>query len=240
MTDRVTRIAVLGSTGSIGRSTLEVIHASGGRCRRLCSPPISNVELLLRAGRRFRPRGSWLPTQAAARQDWSAFARRDRSAVGAGGDRRAWPANRDVDMVVSAIVGSAGLQGTWAALEAGKTVALANKESLVVAGPLVTRLARRAGAGPAGRQRAQRGVSGLAGRAARGGAAGRADGQRGAVSHAHAGALGRRDRGRGPGPSHLGHGAEDHHRFGHADEQGPGDHRGPLAVRSDGRSRSPW
>ena len=44
-------------------------------------------------------------------------------------------------MVVSAIVGSAGLQGTWAALEAGKTVALANKESLVVAGPLVTRLA---------------------------------------------------------------------------------------------------
>ena len=45
-------------------------------------------------------------------------------------------------IVVSAIVGSAGLQGTWAALEAGKTVALANKESLVVAGPLVTRLAR--------------------------------------------------------------------------------------------------
>ena len=47
----------------------------------------------------------------------------------------------EVDTVVSAIVGSAGLQGTWAALEAGKTVALANKESLVVAGPLVTRLA---------------------------------------------------------------------------------------------------
>ena len=50
-------------------------------------------------------------------------------------------AEADVDMVVSAVVGSAGLQGTWAALEAGKTVALANKESLVVAGPLVTRLA---------------------------------------------------------------------------------------------------
>ena len=47
----------------------------------------------------------------------------------------------DVDTVVSAIVGSAGLRGTWAALEAGKTVALANKESLVVAGPLVMRLA---------------------------------------------------------------------------------------------------
>ena len=47
----------------------------------------------------------------------------------------------EIDMVLSAIVGSAGLQGTWAALEAGKPVALANKESLVMAGPLVMRLA---------------------------------------------------------------------------------------------------
>ena len=52
-------------------------------------------------------------------------------------------ADPEVDTVVSAVVGSAGLQGTWAALEAGKTVALANKESLVVAGPLVTRLAAK-------------------------------------------------------------------------------------------------
>ena len=52
----------------------------------------------------------------------------------------------DVDVVVSAIVGSAGLRGTWAALESGKTVALANKESLVVGGPLVMELARRTGA----------------------------------------------------------------------------------------------
>jgi 1-deoxy-D-xylulose-5-phosphate reductoisomerase len=48
-----------------------------------------------------------------------------------------------VDIVVSAIVGSAGLRSTWAALNAGKTVALANKESLVVGGPLITELARR-------------------------------------------------------------------------------------------------
>jgi 1-deoxy-D-xylulose-5-phosphate reductoisomerase len=51
--------------------------------------------------------------------------------------------DREAKIVVSAIVGSAGLQGTWAALEAGKTVALANKESLVVGGPLVTELARQ-------------------------------------------------------------------------------------------------
>ena len=48
--------------------------------------------------------------------------------------------------MVSAIVGAAGLRGTWAAIEAGKTVALANKETLVVAGPLVTDLAQQRGA----------------------------------------------------------------------------------------------
>src|SRR5205823_8259506 len=51
----------------------------------------------------------------------------------------------EVDVVVSAIVGAAGLAGTWAALEAGKSVALANKETLVVAGPLVMELAQRRG-----------------------------------------------------------------------------------------------
>src|SRR5207253_5118439 len=51
-----------------------------------------------------------------------------------------------VDVVVTAIVGAAGLAGTWAALEAGKTVAVANKETLVMAGPLVMELARRRGA----------------------------------------------------------------------------------------------
>ena len=52
----------------------------------------------------------------------------------------------DVDTIVSAVVGAAGLEGTWAALEAGKRVALANKETLVVAGPLVMALAKRTGA----------------------------------------------------------------------------------------------
>src|SRR6185437_7691381 len=52
----------------------------------------------------------------------------------------------EIDVVVTAIVGSAGLTGTWAALEAGKTVAVANKETLVMAGPLVMDLAARRGA----------------------------------------------------------------------------------------------
>src|SRR5262249_61267083 len=52
----------------------------------------------------------------------------------------------EVEVVVSAIVGAAGLEGTWAALEKGKTVAVANKETLVMAGPLVMDLAARRGA----------------------------------------------------------------------------------------------
>src|SRR4029077_12137719 len=52
-------------------------------------------------------------------------------------------ADPEVDVVLSAIVGAAGLEGTWAALEAGKTVAVANKETLVMAGPLVMELAAR-------------------------------------------------------------------------------------------------
>ena len=55
-------------------------------------------------------------------------------------------ADPDVDVVLTAIVGAAGLAGTWAALEAGKTVAVANKETLVMAGPLVMDLAARRGA----------------------------------------------------------------------------------------------
>src|SRR5205809_443004 len=58
---------------------------------------------------------------------------------------RAMVSDPDVDVVVSAIVGAAGLAGTWAALEAGKTVAFANKETLVMAGPLVMELARQRG-----------------------------------------------------------------------------------------------
>jgi 1-deoxy-D-xylulose-5-phosphate reductoisomerase len=79
---------------------------------------------------------------AAARQDWSELPKGVELLIGpdAVAGLAAAP---DVDIVVSAIVGSAGLRSTWAALDAGKTVALANKESLVVGGSLVTELAKK-------------------------------------------------------------------------------------------------
>jgi 1-deoxy-D-xylulose-5-phosphate reductoisomerase len=142
MTDRATHVTVLGSTGSIGRSALEVISASGGVLKAFALSAHSSTELLLEQAQTFRPRQIVVTNPvAAARQDWSGLPKETELLIGPDAVTKIVGSN-DVDIVVSSIVGSAGLQGTWAALEAGKTVALANKESMVVGGPLVTQLAR--------------------------------------------------------------------------------------------------
>jgi len=139
-------IAVLGSTGSIGTNTLDVIAASGGRYRARLLAARSSVGTLLEQARVHRP--DWVVVtdpDAAAGVGAAALPEGTRLAVGpdALDDLVREPG---VDRVVSAIVGAAGLRSTWAALDAGKTVALANKETLVMAGPLVTRLAAERGA----------------------------------------------------------------------------------------------
>ena len=139
-------VAVLGSTGSIGKSTLDVIAASGGRFVPHLLAAHRSVGVLLEQAREFRPR--WVvvtdPT-AAAEIGADSLPPGTQLAVGeeALDDLVAAPV---VDRVVSAIVGAAGLRSTWAAVSAGKTVALANKETLVMAGPLVMRLAADSGA----------------------------------------------------------------------------------------------
>jgi len=141
MTTRVTQVAVLGSTGSIGRSTLEVIAASEGTLRAVALSAHSNTSLLAKQARAFRPRRIVVTDPAAAAaHDWSDLPADVELLIGPEALARV-VTDPEVDIVVSAIVGSAALRGTWAALEGGKTVALANKESLVVGGPLVTRLA---------------------------------------------------------------------------------------------------
>lgn len=142
----MTNVAVLGSTGSIGRNALEVVAAAPERLRVVAIAARGSTERLLEQARQARPR--WVvvaDATAAARQDWSLLPAECELLVGDEGLARvvAQPA---VDVVVSAIVGSAGLCSTWAALDAGKTVALANKETLVMAGPLVMALARQRGA----------------------------------------------------------------------------------------------
>lgn len=146
MSSRPKRVAVLGSTGSIGRSTLEVIAASDGALEAVALSAHRGTKLLLEQARAFRPRRILVSDAAAAEsQDWSSLPEGIELLVGPEAVRRLVTEN-GVDVVVSAVVGSAGLLGTWAALEAGKTVALANKESLVMGGALITRMAREHGA----------------------------------------------------------------------------------------------
>lgn len=141
--NRAKTIAVLGSTGSIGRSALEVISASQGALRAIILVARSNTQLLLHQAQEHRPRLVIVTDpKAAEAHSWSDLPPETELRVGYEAVLEAVSAD-DVDMVLSAFVGIAGLRATWAALEAGKTVALANKESLVVAGSLITQLARK-------------------------------------------------------------------------------------------------
>jgi len=136
------RLAILGSTGSIGRSTLEVVERHPDRFTVIALAANRSVRALDEQARRFRPR-----TAVVA----------DAEALSGAEERPGleWAAGReallelcardDVDVVVNALVGAAGLEPTLRTLEAGKRLALANKESLVAGGPLVERAARSGG-----------------------------------------------------------------------------------------------
>lgn len=143
MTDRPINVAVLGSTGSIGLNTLEVIEASQGRFRAAVLTAHSSTGKLIEQAKAVNPDLIVVTDPSAAKKtDWSELPKGVELLVGPEAIERVVAAE-DIGVVVSAIVGSAGLLGTWAALRAGKTVALANKESLVMGGPLITRLAEK-------------------------------------------------------------------------------------------------
>ena len=145
------QIAVLGSTGSIGTSALEVIRASQNTeasqgLQAIALSAHSRLKELVAQAQQFRPRWVIATDEAAAEGfDWSGLPAETELLVGPAELSRV-ASREEVDIVLAAIVGSAGLESTWAALEQGKTVALANKETLVTAGPLVTKLAEERGA----------------------------------------------------------------------------------------------
>jgi 1-deoxy-D-xylulose-5-phosphate reductoisomerase len=142
---RPVNIAVLGSTGSIGGSTLDVVAASQGRLKVAVITARCRTDILLTQAQRFQPRQIVVTDpDAASRQDWSALPKETELLVGEEHLAQV-VARSEIQTVVAAIVGSAGLRSTWAALEAGKRVALANKETLVMAGPLVMQLAAHTG-----------------------------------------------------------------------------------------------
>ena len=146
MADRQQNLAILGSTGSIGQSALEVVASAPERWRVVGLSAHSSLDRLADQARQYRPQ--WVAAtdpDRAAQRDWDDLPGGSQLLTGGGGPEQI--ARQDeVDIVLAAIVGAAGLRSTWAALEAGKRVALANKETLVMAGSLVMQLASRTGA----------------------------------------------------------------------------------------------
>ena len=141
MTPAPRTLAILGSTGSIGQSTLEVVRHSQGVFRVGALSAHRKFDLLCQQAAEFRPRYVVATDGADAEGfDWSCLPPGTELVRGSRGMAQV-VSLPEIDVVVAAVVGSAGLTGTWAALEAGKTVALANKETLVMAGPLVMQLA---------------------------------------------------------------------------------------------------
>ena len=137
---------MLGSTGSIGTKVLDVVRRSKGRFSVNGLAAGENVELLAEQVRQFRPEVVSVMTAELADQVRSMTGFADTRVLYGKEGYKAVATVDGADLVVSAMVGAAGLIPTLAALEAGKDVALANKESLVTAGSLVTSLAREKGA----------------------------------------------------------------------------------------------
>lgn len=140
----VKKVSILGSTGSIGTQTLDVISHYPERFEVEGLAGGYNIPLLLEQIERFRPRKVAVATKEAAEQ-LRAAAKSDAQVLYGEEGLHEIAAGTDAELVVTAIVGSQGLKPTLAAIDAGKHIGLANKETLVSAGHLVTELAQRRG-----------------------------------------------------------------------------------------------
>src|ERR1700704_3918371 len=142
------RIAILGSTGSIGRSTLSVAESYPDRFEIVTLAAGRNLDAAFEQARRWHPQVISMAAEVDANSLSARLKIEGLSGIevvhGAAGTVRV-ATHPDVDFVVSAIVGVAGLEATYEAVRAGKLVGLANKECLVAAGELITAEARRQG-----------------------------------------------------------------------------------------------
>lgn len=145
MMSKKKKISILGSTGSIGLSTLDILDKHSDRFELVAITAWSNAAELRKQIMRHRPQLACIGSEEAAMEL--------KSDPELKGTRILWgseglleSATRDdIDMVVSAIVGSAGLVPTYAAVQAGKDIALANKETLVAAGSIIMKEAAKRG-----------------------------------------------------------------------------------------------
>ena len=204
------RISILGSTGSIGTQCLDVISGNRDRFSVAALSCSKSIELLCRQIEEFSPAAVCVAEEA----DAAELSKKYSGIEFFHGDEglRAIAAMEDCDMVVNSLMGMRGLEPTMAAIEAGKDIAFANKETLVVGGQLVMDAVKR------------RGVKLLP-----------VDSEHSAVFQCiqgiQCGTAKKRDAGAGSGASELVHGKEDNGGFGHDDEQRPRGDRGKVAVR---------
>ena len=138
------RISILGATGSVGQSTLDLVERSPERFEVIALTAQTNVGALAEAARRTDAKLAVI-ADTDRLPDLRDRLQGSRCRAGAGAEGLAEAAGGDADWVMAAIVGCAGLVPTMAAIEAGKAVALANKEALVTAGRLMTDAAKRSG-----------------------------------------------------------------------------------------------
>ena len=140
------RVVVLGATGSIGRQTLDIVRAHSERLRVVAMSAGSNVDLFARQVAEFQPQRIAIADNEAGMRFRTAHPNLWSRCTGTGAEAVAALAAHPADIVVNALLGYAGLRPTLAALQTGTDVALANKESMVVAGELVREAARATGA----------------------------------------------------------------------------------------------
>ena len=139
------RIAILGSTGSIGTQALEVIASHQEKFEVEVLTAQNNATLLVEQAKKFKPNAVVIVNEDHYQFVKDQLASEDIK-VYAGENALASVVQMDtIDLVLTALVGYSGLKPTLKAIEAGKTIALANKETLVVAGELVTKLAKEKG-----------------------------------------------------------------------------------------------
>ncbi|AQS56858.1 1-deoxy-D-xylulose-5-phosphate reductoisomerase [Novibacillus thermophilus] len=134
-------IAILGSTGSVGQNTLRVISENPEKFRVTALAAGTNADLMIEQWHEFRPSHISMATKEAADRVTSALPDTVNVVWGKEGLEEI-ARDPESEMVVSAVVGSLGLRATLAAIDAGKTIALANKETLVAGGELVMQRAR--------------------------------------------------------------------------------------------------
>ena len=141
----VKQIAILGSTGSIGRNAIAVIDALGSDYQVFALTAHSNVRLLADQAKRYRPRFVAVTDSDCAPELAEMLADLEVEIL-AGPDALTTIAELDqVDVVLAAVVGAAGLPALLAAARKGKRLAIANKEPLVIAGELLTKEIRKNG-----------------------------------------------------------------------------------------------